>query len=65
MSTTARASTKAAMTGAAGDVYVEMVSEDAPGLAGRRFLGVAVHLAAGGPCADDFQALLAAAGATS
>ena len=28
------------------DVYVEMVLEDAPGLAARRFPGVAVHLAA-------------------
>ena len=34
------------------DVYVEMVLEDAPGLA------------ACGPCDEDFQGLLAAAGAT-
>ena len=47
-------------------VYVEMVLEDAPGLAARRFPGVAVHLAACGPCdIEDFQGLLAAAGATS
>ncbi len=38
--------------------------EDAPGLAARRFPGVAVHLAACGPCDEDFQGLLAAAGAT-
>lgn len=98
MSTTALASTQAAVTGAAvasakhpprdvrsgaymlvggrdaargggGQVLeilggsVEMVLEDAPGLAGRRFPGVAVHLAACGPC-EDFQGLLAAAGAT-
>jgi len=37
------------------DVYVEMVLEDAPGLAARRFPGVAVHLAACGPCDEDFQ----------
>ena len=46
------------------DVYVEMVLEDAPGLAARRFPGAAVHLAACGPCDEDFQGLLAAAGAT-
>ena len=46
------------------DVYVEMVLEDAPGLVARRFPGVAVHLAACGPCDEDFQGLLAAAGAT-
>ncbi len=45
-------------------VYVEMVLKDAPGLAARRFPGVAVHLAACGPCDEDFQGLLAAAGAT-
>ena len=46
-------------------VYVEMVLEDAPGLASYRYPGVAAHLAACGPCDDDFQGLLAAAGATS
>ena len=46
------------------DVYFEMVLEDAPGLAARRFPGVAVYLAACGPCDEDFQGLLAAAGAT-
>jgi len=43
------------------NVYVEMVLEDTPGLAARRFPGVAVHLAACGPCDEDFQGLLAAA----
>ena len=46
-------------------VYVEMVLEGAPGLAARRYPGVAAHLAACGPCEDDFQGLLAVAGATS
>ena len=46
------------------DVYVEMALKDAPGLAARRFPGVAAHLAACGPCDEDFQGLLAAAGAT-
>ena len=46
------------------DVYVEMVLDDAPGLAATRFPDVAVHLAACGPCDEDFQGLLAAAGAT-
>jgi hypothetical protein len=38
-------------------VYVELAAtgEDP----GRRFPGVAAHLAACGPCADDFQGLLA------
>lgn len=46
-------------------VYVEMVLEGAPGLAAHRYPGVAAHLTACGPCDDDFQGLLAAAGATS
>jgi hypothetical protein len=46
-------------------VCVEMVLQDAPGLAPCRYPGVAAHLAACGPCDDDFQGLLAAAGATS
>jgi hypothetical protein len=46
-------------------VYVEMVLAGAPGSAALRYPGVAVHLAACGPCDDDFQGLLAAAGATS
>jgi hypothetical protein len=44
--------------------YVEMVLKDAPGLASYRYPGVAVHLAACGPCDEDLQGLLAAAGAT-
>jgi hypothetical protein len=46
-------------------VYVEMVLEDAPALAARRYPGIAAHLAACGPCDDDVQGLLAAAGTTS
>ena len=46
-------------------VYVELVLDDAPGRAARRFPGVAVHLAACGPCGEDFHGLLAAVGATS
>ncbi len=46
-------------------VYVDMVLDLDPGLAARRYPGVAVHLAACGPCDDDFHGLLAAAGATS
>lgn len=45
-------------------VYVETVLQGAPGLADHRYPGVAAHLAACGPCDDDFQGLLAAAGAT-
>jgi hypothetical protein len=41
-------------------VYVELVAESAPDLAARRYPGVAVHLAACGPCGQDFQGLLAA-----
>jgi hypothetical protein len=44
-------------------VYVELVHEDAPGLAARRYPGVAAHLAACGPCGEDFHGLLAAIGA--
>ncbi|MEV4469802.1 hypothetical protein [Nonomuraea sp. NPDC049504] len=39
-------------------VYVELVAEDAG--AARRFPGIAAHLRACGPCADDFEGLLAA-----
>jgi hypothetical protein len=46
-------------------VYVEMVLDDSPGAAAHRYPGVAAHLSACGPCDDDFQGLLAAAGATS
>jgi len=46
-------------------VYVGTVLADAPGVAGRRYPGVAAHLAACGPCDDDFRGLLRAAEATS
>ncbi len=45
-------------------VYVETVLQDAPGLAARRYPGVAARLAACGPCDEDFRGLPAAAGAT-
>jgi hypothetical protein len=40
------------------DVYVELVAAD-PGAAARRYPGIAAHLAACGPCAEDFAGLLA------
>lgn len=40
-------------------VYVELVQRDAA-TAAERFPGVAVHLAACGPCQEDFAGLLAA-----
>ena len=46
-------------------VYVEVALEGGHGLAAHRYPGVAAHLAACGPCDDDFQGLLAAAGVTS
>jgi hypothetical protein len=46
-------------------VYVEMALDGAPESAAHRYPGVAAHLAACGPCDEDFQGLLAAAGATS
>ena len=39
-------------------VYVELVAADAS--AARRYPGIAAHLAACGPCAGDFDGLLAA-----
>ena len=45
------------------DVYDEW-SRGRPRLGGPPLPGVAVHLAACGPCDEDFQGLLAAAGAT-
>jgi hypothetical protein len=39
-------------------VYVELVATD-PDLAARRYPGVAEHLAACGPCGEDFDGLLA------
>jgi hypothetical protein len=41
-------------------VYAELVDAQSPGLAARRHPGVAAHLAACGPCGQDFQGLLAA-----
>ncbi len=41
-------------------IYVELVDEHAPGVAADRYPGVAAHLAACGPCGEDFQGLLAA-----
>lgn len=46
------------------DLYVEMLLEDPLGLAGCRLPGVTIHLASCGACDDDFQGLLAVAGAT-
>jgi hypothetical protein len=40
-------------------VYAELVMAD-PGAASRIYPGVAVHLSACGPCAQDFAGLLAA-----
>jgi hypothetical protein len=46
-------------------VYVELVLDDATDAtaaeAARRYPGVAAHLLACGPCAEDYQGLLAAA----
>ena len=39
-------------------VYVDLVATDPP--AARRYPGLAAHLRACGPCADDFDGLLAA-----
>jgi hypothetical protein len=42
-------------------VYTELVLDDVTGAeAARRYPGVAAHLLACGPCAEDFQGLLAA-----
>ncbi len=40
-------------------VYVELVAAD-PAAAAERYPGIAAHLAACGPCAEDFAGLLAA-----
>ena len=43
-------------------VYVELVLDDDSGAeAARRYPGVAAHLLACGPCAEDYRGLLAAA----
>ncbi len=44
------------------DVYVELVLSDTAEAAARRYPGVAAHLLACGPCAEDYDGLLAAAG---
>ena len=44
-------------------VYVELVAADAA--AARRYPGIAAHLAACGPCAGDFDGLLAAVRSTA
>jgi hypothetical protein len=42
-------------------IYVELVLDDETGTeAQRRYPGVAAHLLACGPCADDFEGLLVA-----
>jgi hypothetical protein len=41
------------------DVYVELAADD-PAAAAKRYPGIAAHLAACGPCAEDFAGLLAA-----
>ena len=41
-------------------VYVELVAGEGAQAAARRYPGVAAHLAACGPCAEDFHGLLAA-----
>ena len=43
-------------------VYVELVLLDGTGAATARYPGVVSHLLACGPCAEDFEGLLAAAG---
>jgi hypothetical protein len=44
-------------------VYAEMVAAD-PAAAAQRYPGIAAHLAACGPCSDDFDGLLAAVAAS-
>ncbi|HTW05189.1 MAG TPA: hypothetical protein VMF87_33160 [Streptosporangiaceae bacterium] len=43
-------------------VYVDLVLSEGTGSAARRYPGVAAHLLACGPCSDDYDGLLAAAG---
>lgn len=47
------------------DVYSDLVLGDAPGLAARRFPDAAAHPTAGGPSDEEYQGLLAVAGAIS
>ena len=46
------------------DVYVELAAAD-PAAAANRYPGIAAHLAACGPCAEDFAGLLAALAAAA
>ncbi len=43
-------------------LYVDLVLDEPPQLAERRYPGIAAHLLACGPCAEDFHGLLIAAG---
>jgi hypothetical protein len=43
-------------------LYVDLVLDEPAQLAARRYPGIAAHLLACGPCAEDFQGLLIAAG---
>jgi hypothetical protein len=43
-------------------VYVDLVLNETADSAARRYPGVAAHLLACGPCADDYDGLLIAAG---
>jgi hypothetical protein len=43
-------------------VYVDLVLGETEQAAARRYPGVAAHLLACGPCAEDYEGLLAAAG---
>ncbi|HBW18493.1 MAG TPA: hypothetical protein DEH11_05505 [Actinobacteria bacterium] len=43
-------------------VYVDLVLSETGQEAARRYPGVAAHLLACGPCADDYDGLLSAAG---
>jgi hypothetical protein len=45
-------------------LYVELVLDNDAGDAARRYPGVAAHLLACGPCEEDFEGLLIAAGGT-
>jgi hypothetical protein len=45
-------------------VYVELIFTGDAGEAARLYPGVAAHLLACGPCEDDFEGLLIAAGGT-
>ena len=44
------------------DVYVDLVLHQGTEPAARHYPGVAAHLLACGPCSDDYDGLLAAAG---